>query len=261
MGIVNAIILGVTQGVTEFLPISSSGHLVLIGKFIKIPTSASFVVFLHAGSLLAILLYFYKDIKKIALSLIFYKNKSLHNARRLFAFIVLGTFPIALIGGIWEQKIEAVFQNTFFLSFAFFFTGVLLFFSERFPYRKIKYIQYRRAFIIGIAQAFALLPGISRSGITISAGLFLGIKRKESFRFAFLLVIPAILGALIKTGSVREFLVGPEEVIAFLFAFLSGCASLVLLKKVISLRKLAYFSFYLWGISLFTLFLALRHFQ
>lgn len=161
MGIVNAIILGVIQGVTEFLPISSSGHLVLIGRFIKIPTSASFIVFLHAGSLLAILFYFYKDIKKIALSLIFYKNKSLHNARRLFAFIVLGTLPIALIGGIWEHRIEEVFQNVFFLSFAFFLTGLLLFFSEKFPYRKIKYLQYQRAFFIGIAQAFALLPGKS----------------------------------------------------------------------------------------------------
>ncbi|NOZ63620.1 MAG: undecaprenyl-diphosphate phosphatase [Caldiserica bacterium] len=209
--------------------------------------------------LLAILLYFYKDIKKIVLSLIFYKNKSLHNARRLFAFIVLGTFPIAVVGGIWEHRIEEIFQNTFFLAFAFFFTGVILFLAERFPYRKIRYLQYHRAFLIGIAQAFALLPGISRSGVTISTGLALGIKRKESFRFSFLLVVPAILGALIKTGSVREFLVGPEEITAFLFAFLAGCASLVLLKKVISIRKLSYFSFYLWGISLFTLFLALRH--
>ncbi|MCD6220123.1 undecaprenyl-diphosphate phosphatase [Candidatus Calescamantes bacterium] len=258
MKITDAVIFGLTQGITEFLPISSSGHLVVIGRFIKIPASTSFIIFLHGGTLLAILFYFSKDIRRIFLSLFFYRDKSLHNSRRLFAFIILGTLPVALVGGIWGERIEVIFQNIFFVSFAFFCTGLFLFLSENFPRRKIKYLQYHRAFLIGVAQSFALLPGISRSGVTISMALFLGIKRKESFRFSFLLAVPAILGALVKTGSVREFLIGPEEIIAFLSSFVFGILSLSLLKKIVSIRRLSYFSFYLWCMSIFTLFLALR---
>ena len=172
MTIIDGIILGIIQGITEFLPISSSGHLVLAQEFLGINQPGNnFEVLVHMGTLASILVIFFSDIKSLLLSI--RKNET----QQFIYFIILGTIPAVLFGLGLKDTIDSFFDNTFVVGTALVFTGIILFTSKFFKQVE-KSISYKISFTIGLAQALAIIPGISRSGMTISCALLLGLSAK-----------------------------------------------------------------------------------
>ena len=237
---VKEIILGLVQGLTEFLPVSSSGHLSLF-QYILGKGGISLPVLLHFGTLLSIFFFFHKDIKKILVSLIRPKDKELKNYRYLALFILIGTLPVLIVGPFLIERVKSVWNNIHLLGISFIITGFWLFLSEYFS-KKGKGLSFKNGLLIGLAQVFALFPGISRSGMTIGAGLLCGLKKEEAFRFSFLLSIPALLGAFFL--EVKEIDFSLASLSGMLTAFIVGLFSLYLLKKIVLQRKLWLFSIY-----------------
>ncbi len=229
-------ILGILQGLTEFLPVSSSGHLVLAQEFLGLnQPGISFEIVLHLATLLAIIVYFNRELLEI-----FDFSKGIKNS--LFFRIVIGSIPAAIVGMLADNFLEKFFEGTLWPSLFLILNGIVLFTTLLARERKND-ISLRDAFLIGIAQAFAILPGISRSGSTITIALLLGIKRSEAFKFSFFLSIPAILGASIlklRSGIIFE----KDLIYAFILAFVSGLIALLLLRKLVLRGKLAYFGIY-----------------
>lgn len=179
--IIESIILGIVQGLTEFLPVSSSGHLVIFKSFIEIPTQgALFEAVLHLGTMFAVLLFFRKKIFSISLSEI--------------KLLIIGTIPAVIIGLLFKDQIESLFNSTKLVGFALIITGIINFLIDRQDGRKEK-LDFIDSIIIGIAQAFAIIPGISRSGSTILAARSSKIDAEKAAEFSFLLSVPAIIGA------------------------------------------------------------------
>ncbi|MEW6679979.1 MAG: undecaprenyl-diphosphate phosphatase, partial [bacterium] len=190
----DSIILGIVQGLTEFFPISSSAHLVIIPSLLKIPfPSIFFDVCLHLGTLFAVIIFWFSKIKNITISL--FKLKRDDDAR-LGLLIIVAMIPSGVIGALFKDPLEKLFESPIRVAFLLLVTGVLLFLTRFFKEKKEK-INLFDALIIGLFQGLAIAPGISRSGSCISSGLFLGLKRELAFDFAFLLSIPAILAAFI----------------------------------------------------------------
>ena len=195
MSILEALVLGVVQGLTEFLPVSSSGHLVLLQKIFGIEEPVLlFDTLVHTGTLAAVCIVLRRDIWDILRKLV----------QPLTLYLVIGTVPAVIAALLFSEKIEKTFTAASFLGFSFMVTSALLVLSELWPKRKTspegkpeKKMNWINALVTGIFQAIAIVPGISRSGATLSAGLFCGLKRDNAVRFAFLLSIPAILGALV----------------------------------------------------------------
>jgi undecaprenyl-diphosphatase len=236
--------LGIVQGLTEFLPVSSSGHLVLVQQIL--PTIKSpgvvFEAFLHAGTLFAILLYFRKDILKIG------KNYSV--------FIVIGSIPAVFFGLVFSSFFESLFENTKMVGLALLVTGILNMFTDMQVLKK-RALDTSNSLVIGLFQAFAIIPGISRSGSTIFAGSRLGINRQDAAKFSFLLSIPAVLGANLLEfvkykgsfdGSYTSFLVG------FLFSFVAGYFAINLVLESLKRRNFKYFAYYCFGLGLLVVF-------
>ncbi|MBW1973653.1 MAG: undecaprenyl-diphosphate phosphatase [Deltaproteobacteria bacterium] len=265
---VTSLLLGIIQGLTEFLPISSSGHLVIIQKFFP-PKSSNlfFDVMLHFGTLMAVLFYFRKDLYLIFSNLFiflrdFLKNKKLNLKQSpyilLFFFIIIGSIPAGLIGFFLENWIETLFIKPQVVGITFLITGFILF-GTKFASSKKKGIEEMKiidSFFIGLAQAAALLPGISRSGTTISTGIFLGFKKDFAFNFSFLLSIPAVLGATFfeffhVTFFQKEEIAG--IIIGTLSAAFTGYLTLKLLIKIIRKGKFYYFSYYCFLAGIFTI--------
>lgn len=210
MSIIEAIILGIIQGLSEFIPISSTGHLTLAGKFMSLISEenpehwTSFIAIIQLGTLLSVLIYFWKDlinilsgfIKENLISRKSFKQQSLNS--RLGWLIILGTIPIVIIGLGLKDVIEGnLTKNLYVISASLIILAIILFIAERIANFKkdIENITVLDSFIIGIAQAIALIPGSSRSGTTITAALFLGLKRDIAARFSFLLSVPAIFAS------------------------------------------------------------------
>lgn len=192
MNILDALILGVIQGITEFLPISSSGHLLIFEKLfgLQIETLRTFDVVVHLGTLAAILIYFRKDIWAILKG--FFTGRDM----KFGWYIILGSIPAAVAGFLLNDIFDQVFRSILVVGTGMICVGVVFFVAEKWPKDKNKTVSaWRNAALIGLAQAIAIIPGVSRSGSTIAAGLFQGIKREESARFSFLLGAPAIFGA------------------------------------------------------------------
>lgn len=190
-----AFVLGIFQGVTEFLPISSSGHLILAEHFGKIQGGGlAFDVFLHLGTLLAVLVYFWRDWWRILSGSFSGKDPQ---ARRLLLFLIVGTIPGALSGVLLENYVETVFRDPLRVAFMLALMSLPLLLAEWLAkHRKsLEVLRLPEALFIGVAQALAVIPGTSRSGITMSAGLFVGLRRDEAARFSFLLSAPIIAGA------------------------------------------------------------------
>ena len=273
MSLFNALILGLIQGVAEFLPISSSGHLAIAQELLGFGVEGSddmfFDVLLHLGTLAAVFVAYWSDIKEMVLE--FFRTigdirrggmpKTIPPARRLILLIIIGTLPLFLVLPI-QDVVEGLYSNTYFIGGALLVTGCLLFACDRI--RKGRKNEGSTTvgdvLIIGVGQAIATCPGISRSGMTISAGCFCGLERRFAVRFAFLLSIPAVLGANILhiTDVVSEG-VDPALIPAYLVgvaaAAVSGYLSIRLVRMVADKGRFGAFSYYCWAVGILTLVL------
>lgn len=233
------LILGIVQGLTEFLPVSSSGHLVVFEHLLHISKKGiGLEVLLHAATLFALLIYFRRDLRYY-----FTLRKSPYSELSFPVLIIVGTIPVALLGFLFKEKIESMFETIRYVPYFFLINGFIIF-ATKFRVTKRDKIGIIDAFLIGLFQAFALLPGISRSGATISMAIYLGIKGEKAFNFSFLLVIPAILGALLLELKDVALSLGPGELMGFLTAFLSGLLALYILRKLIILKRFHLFGIY-----------------
>jgi len=190
-----SIFLAFIQGLTEFLPLSSSGHLVLFQKLFGLEPPILFDILVHVGTLGAVFLFFRQELKLLVVD--FFKKEK--KAVKLVSLMVVGTLPAALVGFWLKSFLEVVFSSLRLLSFAYLLTSLLLFSTKLVKEKKkgLEDLSWRDALFIGFFQALALLPGVSRSGATITAALWLKTKPQAAFRFSFYLAIPAVLGALV----------------------------------------------------------------
>ncbi|MFS4415950.1 undecaprenyl-diphosphate phosphatase [Maribacter sp. 2307ULW6-5] len=249
MDILDAIILGIIQGLTEFLPVSSSGHLEL-GKAIlgdnSVPEeSLLFTVVLHFATALSTLLVFRKDVWDIIKGLFSF---SWNKETRFSLNIIISMVPAALVGFFFEEQLEAFFGgNIAFVGVMLIITAVLLYFADKATDTDRK-VDPKSAFIVGIAQAIAMLPGISRSGATISTSVLLGVDKTEAARFSFLMVVPLIFGKIAKDLMSGELNFNGENNMAmaagFVAAFVAGLAACTWMIKLVRQSKLSYFAIY-----------------
>ncbi|MDA8168796.1 MAG: undecaprenyl-diphosphate phosphatase [Nitrospiraceae bacterium] len=188
-----ALILGIVQGLTEFFPVSSTAHLILIPDlfhFSKATETLSFDVALHGGTFLALVMAFWRDWLRI-----------IKEDRRLLLFVVLATIPAGVAGVLLEHKVETTFRTPLIIASSMIVLGIVMLFAEKKRGGKeVGALSLADAMAVGFAQVLALIPGVSRSGITITAGLFMGMKREEAARFSFLLSVPVVAGAVILEG-------------------------------------------------------------
>ncbi len=255
MTYLEAVFLGIIQGLTEFLPISSSGHLVLVQEIMGVnPPGVIFELLAHLGTLVAVLVYFRTRIFRLIRSVFVRGMKS---ERRLLALLVVGTLPVAFLGLIFNGLFERVFSNPVFTSAMLLVTGAVLL-STRFVPKRAESVGWFSAVIIGLAQAAAVLPGISRSGTTIATGMMLGVKPREAAEYSFLLAIPAIAGAvlfkseeLIQLDSVSlwHYLAGALS--AFVFGLIAVYGVLATIRR----GKFEYFAYYCFAVGVIGLYL------
>lgn len=261
MGLFQAILLGLLQGATEFLPVSSSGHLVLAEQLLNVRTDdIVFDVFVHFGTFVAVVVYFRREIRDIILGLWRWIRR-MENPNReeasLAGYIAIGTIPAVVIGLGFKGYIESAFKSPIFASGMLVCTGLILL-STRFAVTHDKSVRARSSFVIGCAQALAMLPGISRSGSTISAALFLGVAKEKAATFSFLLALPAIFGAtLLELKEVLDTGVGAFMLFTYLLgtvaAALFGYLCIALLLGIIRKGKFDYFGYYCLAVGLFGL--------
>ena len=256
--LIKTIILGIIQGLTEWLPISSTGHLKLAEHFLNFfspENSLLFEFILHIGTLIVVFLFFRRDVKNIFSALVRLDFKTEHG--KLIPLIVVGTIPAATIGVVLKEPVEQVFQNVLYIAMAFILCGIVLY-SAKAGKEKTDNIGYLTAIIMGMAEGIAIIPGISRSGVTIAVALLIGVKREKAFKFSFLLSIPAIIGAIGYTfykdsGTLASAGLGLTEIIAGVTAaMVVGYLALKLLWKVLAKKKFHLFAFYCWllGVAL-----------
>ncbi len=242
-----ALILGIVQGLTEFLPISSSGHLEL-GKEIlnaELTNSLAFIVAVHGATVLSTIVVFRKDILQLLAG--FFKFRW-NEETRYITYILLSMVPVVIIGLFFKERIEHFFTgNLLLVGSMLLITALLLAFSY-INKNNTQNISYFKAFIIGIAQAFAVLPGISRSGATIATGLMLGVKRAETARFSFLMVSLPVIGANFLEALDGNFSAGNANMlpiaIGFIAAFISGFLACKWMVGIVKRGGLIYFAIY-----------------
>ena len=273
MSFISALVLGIIQGLTEFLPVSSSGHLVLgQNLFGFTEPEILFDVVLHLGTLIAVFIVFYQEILGLvwecfSLPVLFFKKISLTEAwrdrpnLRMLVFIVAGSVPTGFIGLFFKDSFEALFGSTLAVGVALVFTGIVLLLTSmvKAPGRNLSRFRLLDALAVGLAQGLAITPGISRSGLTICTALFMGVDREIAARYSFLLSIPAILGALvlelhsIQPGEFKfvEFGAG------FIAALISGILALLFLLRIVKKGKMHYFGFYCLPLGIITIFASL----
>ncbi len=267
LSILEAFILGLTQGLTEFLPVSSSGHLVLVPEYFNLsqPT-LGFDIVLHLATLLAVVGYFFRDLQKIVVALFAPTRMSTPEARfwrRLFLWLVIGSVPAAVAGFGFSRFFEGMLDSTIAVGIFLVVTSLLLFGSDFVLDRSVRQpaqlgrMKALDALIIGCFQALAIAPGLSRSGSTVSAGLLLGFDRPTAARFSFLLSIPAILGAFVAGlgglaggfagASVWAYLVGAAA------AAVSGFLAVFLLMRFVKNHRFRVFAIYTAVLGVFTI--------
>ena len=251
MTIIEAIFLGIIQGLTEFLPVSSSGHLVIVQSVLGVVRPGNeFEILVHIGTLMSVLVVFKTDILELLIDM---RSK---NTQKYILYIIIGTVPAVFMGLGYKSFIESLFNNLKTVGSALIFTGLVLF-SSQFSVKKDLKPSIYTAFLIGCAQAIAIIPGISRSGMTISMALFLGFLPKEAARFSFLLAIPVISGAGILTmidlnENNYEFML--TGMIGMFSSFLVGFFALKWLIGWLKKGKIYYFGIYCVLIGFLTLF-------
>ena len=261
MDILQAIIIGLVQGLTEFLPVSSSAHLIFTQQALGLSdVGLAFDVLLHVGTLVAVVAYFFSDIismiKGFFLSLIDLKDgKFMEEVRRdpykkLAWLTIIATIPVGIVGVLFNDLVESLFTGITVPAFFLLITGCLLYVSQRMNSGGIDLsnITLKEALIMGCGQALAVLPGLSRSGTTIAAGLFSGLDKEFAAKFSFILSIPAILGAGV--FQLKDLSGGNMEIEAciagFIVAVISGYLAISVLLKLIREKSLDIFAYYCW---------------
>jgi undecaprenyl-diphosphatase len=255
MEVIDAAILGVVQGLTEFLPVSSSGHLELgkaiLGDQMVPEESLMFTVVLHFATALSTIVVFRKDILELLKGLFSFK----WNEETQFSFkIILSMIPAVFVGLMFEEELESLFGGSVLLvGFMLIVTGLLLFLAGRAKHTG-KPVSWRDAVIIGVAQAIAILPGISRSGATISTSVMLGNDRTKAARFSFLMVVPLIIGKIAKdvmSGDLNLESSSSLPLIAgFIAAFVTGLIACTWMISLVKKAKLHYFSYYCFAVGI-----------
>jgi len=251
--LLKALVLGIVQGLTEFLPVSSSGHLELAKWIMQDDSLAAesmlMTVTLHAATALATLVVFRKDVLEIITDLFKFEW---NDGTKFAALIIISMVPAAIVGVLFDDLLEELFDRQIVLvACMLILTGLLLFLADR-AKNTHKDVSFIDAVIIGLSQAVAILPGISRSGATISTSVLLGIDREKSARFSFLMVVPLILGKMAKDlldGDFSGTVSLPELGIGFLAAFLTGIAACVWMIKLVRKAELKWFAYYCFAVA------------
>lgn len=245
MNYLTSVFLGVLQGATEFLPVSSSGHLALVQSLIPgfNQPGVLFDVILHFGTLFAVLWFFRRELFRLPLKYI--------------GYLVIGTIPSVILGFLLKDKIGLIFQSTKLIGVALIVTGILNLLTGKTKLGK-KLLNTKKSFFVGLAQAIAIIPGISRSGATIFAGTAQGLKAEEVVRFSFLLSVPAILGA-----NLLEIIGNPQVgsvpmgiyFVGFLAAMLAGIIAIRLVLRLLIGKKFKFFAYYCFAAGALALFI------
>lgn len=275
MDIIQGIIIGIVQGLTEFLPVSSSAHLVFIQNILGVESSLAFDTFLHLGTLIAVLWFFRYDIYKMLNSWIlsirdivqgrFKEGLYEDPYKRLAWYVIIATIPVGIVGVLFEDSIDALFAGALYVpAFFLFVTGTILYLSQRMTSGDINYsnITAKEALFMGLGQACAILPGLSRSGTTIAAGLTIGLDKEFAAKFSFILSIPAIFGAFIlqigDIGSAMDANFLPVF-LGFLASIVAGYMAIRWMLDLIQNRSLDIFSYYCWLVGIIVFMGSIAH--
>lgn len=248
--IFETVILGIIQGLTEWLPVSSSGHLAIAKEFINWQPPVLFYVLLHLSTLFVILLFFRRSLLSILKAFVMMDFGSVEG--KLGIFVAVGSIPTAILGYTFQNLFKTFYNNLIVVGFGLMATGLLLFFSGyKHGSRELNYVD---SLITGIAQGIAIIPGVSRSGATISTELLRGVDRRIAFEFSFLLSIPAVIGATFVELGDMDLLISNSDVTAILagvvVAALVGYLSLKMLLRTVLKQKFHWFALYCWAASI-----------
>ena len=266
MDVFQGIVIGIVQGLTEFLPVSSSAHLVFIQKILGVESSLAFDVFLHLGTLIAVVWFFRWDIYKMIVSWISSIGDLIHGQfmegiysdpyKRLAWYVLIATIPVGVVGVLFEDAVDSLFAGALYVpAFFLFVTGTILYLSQRMASGKINFnnITAKESFFMGLGQACAIMPGLSRSGTTIAAGLTVGLEKEFAAKFSFILSIPAICGAFVfqlkDIGAAMsvDFL---PVLVGFIAAIVSGYLAIRWMLDLIQNKNLDIFSYYCWIVGI-----------
>lgn len=274
MTYLTAVVLGLIQGVAEFLPISSSGHLAILQNFLKLGETEEhlfFDVLLHLGTLVAVIIAYWRDVRGVVREGLFMLHlkglprgqKPDRLTRRMILFLIFATLPLVFVV-FFKDAVESLYANTFFIGFALVATGFLLFAADRWGHgnKNARSATIFDALVVGVSQMIAVVPGLSRSGTTISAGMLRGFDRSFAVQFSFLLSIPAVLGAnllslieAVQAGINWSYV--PMYLAGVAVAFVSGYLAIYFLRVIVQRGKFGGFAYYCWGVGLLTLILSL----
>ena len=275
MDILQGIIIGIVQGLTEFLPVSSSAHLVFIQKILGVQSSLAFDTFLHLGTLIAVMWFFRYDIYKMLKSWWLSIGDILQGRfregfyedpyKRLAWYVILATIPVGIVGVLFEDSVDALFSGALYVpAFFLFVTGTILYLSQRMPSGEVNYdtITKKEALFMGLGQACAIMPGFSRSGTTIAAGLTIGLNKEFAAKFSFILSIPAILGAFLlqvkDIGSAMDANFLPVF-LGFIASIVAGYMAIKWMLDLIQNKSLDIFAFYCWLMGLIVFMGSIAH--
>jgi undecaprenyl-diphosphatase len=275
MDILQGIIIGIVQGLTEFLPVSSSAHLVFIQKILGVQSSLAFDTFLHLGTLIAVMWFFRYDIYKMLKSWWLSIGDILQGRfregfyedpyKRLAWYVILATIPVGIVGVLFEDSVDALFSGALYVpAFFLFVTGTILYLSQRMPSGEVNYdtITKKEALFMGLGQACAIMPGLSRSGTTIAAGLTIGLNKEFAAKFSFILSIPAILGAFLlqvkDIGSAMDANFLPVF-LGFIASIVAGYMAIKWMLDLIQNKSLDIFAFYCWLMGLIVFMGSIAH--
>jgi undecaprenyl-diphosphatase len=239
MNFIQATILGIVQGITEWLPISSDGHLVLFEKWMGLTVPVSFDIFLHGGSLLIIIVFFRQQLAEIIKSFFHRPNTWPAEQKKWWLYLIISTVVTGVIGLLFYSKIED-YRTINFAATGFLVTSAFVL-ASRWG-KESRSFNYWIAILLGLVQGLAVLPGVSRSGLVLSMALLLGLNRKQAFEYTFILAIPAIAASFVL--GVRDLAWQPIYLWGLLVTIIVGFASLVLLKKIVSQDKFYWFFIY-----------------
>ena len=275
MTIWNAILLGLVQGIAEFLPISSSGHLSVLNNLFHMTTAEEghmfFDVLLHLGTLVSICVVYWKDIVDMFYEVIGFANlgpragvrQRHYPAARLFLMIVVATLPLVLILPV-KDMVEGLYYNSIFIGVMLILTGCMLFISDRMLQGKKTEtnMSFLDALLIGLCQCVATIPGLSRSGTTITAGMATGLRRDFAVKFSFLMSLPAVLGANLlslihaaKEGVTWQYL--PAYLVGTAVAMVSGIGAITLIKRISEKGRFGGFAYYCWVVGVLSIILTM----